>query len=59
MLVAGVLSTIFITYVFVLVSNLSQEDQYMDLTMSFIFVATLATEVINDVNSRVALWASS
>jgi hypothetical protein len=58
-LVAGFLSTNFITSVSVLVSNLSQVDQYIDLTMSFFFVASLATEVINDVISRVALWASS
>jgi hypothetical protein len=59
MLVAGVLSTIFITSVSILVSNLSQVDQYIDLTISFFFVTSLATKVINDENSRLALWASS
>ena len=57
MLVAGVLSTIFITSVSVLVSSLSQVGQYIDLTV-FFFFASFATDVINDVNSRVALWAS-
>lgn len=38
------------------ISQQSQVDQYIDLTMSFFFfAASFATEVINDVNSRVAL----
>jgi len=42
MLVAGVLSTIFITSVSVLVGNLNQVDQYIDLTMSFFFCRQLS-----------------
>jgi hypothetical protein len=41
MLVAGVISTIFVTRVSVLVSSLSQVDQYFDLTVSFLLPGLL------------------